>query len=138
MKVLAASWMAVLLVLGSAGCASALEPADQANPSPPAKPEGPMIPTLESITEFVLEDAARRTGVERESLKVESAVAVTWADGSLGCPQPGTSYTMALVPGYRIKVRAGVDLLDYHASRRGYFVLCPSGIAVEPTVDDSI
>ncbi|MCM2311607.1 MAG: hypothetical protein NDI84_09395 [Steroidobacteraceae bacterium] len=92
-----------------------------------------MNPTLSSVTEAVLVDAAKRTGMERASLTVESAEAVTWADGSLGCPQPGMSYTMALVPGYRIKVRAGERVLDYHASQRGHFVLCPEGQAVDPT-----
>jgi len=128
----------LLLTLGIVGCASALEPAGQVNPRPPEQPERPMNPTLESITESVLEDAATRTGIARASLQADSATAVTWPDGSLGCPQPGMNYTMALVPGYRIKVRAGGQLLDYHASRRGYFVMCPAGMAVEPTVDDSM
>lgn len=92
-----------------------------------------MNPTLESITAAVLEDAASRTGVVRADIAVESAVGVTWPDGSLGCPQPGMSYTMALVPGYRIKVQAGEQVLDYHASRGGYWVLCPEGMAMEPT-----
>jgi len=91
-----------------------------------------MNPTPASITDAVLADAAQRTGLERADLKVESAIAVTWADGSLGCPEPGMNYTMALVPGYRIRVRAGAQLLDYHASRRGYFVLCPDGRSEEP------
>ena len=77
-------------------------------------------------------DATARTGVDKAALKVESAEAVTWADGSLGCPQPGMTYTMALVPGYRIRVRAGEQVLDYHASERGYFVLCPEGRSAEP------
>jgi len=128
----------LLLSAGIAGCALALEPAGQAGPNPPAQPERPMNPTLESITEAVLEDAATRTGIARANLKVEGAIAVTWPDGSLGCPQPGMNYTMALVPGYRIKLRAGAQVLDYHASRRGYFVLCPAGMAVEPMVDESM
>jgi hypothetical protein len=138
MKMLATSLVAWLLTVGSAGCVSALEPANQANPTQPEQAEAPMIHTLESITESVLEDAAQRTGIGREGLKIESAAAVTWADGSLGCPQPGMNYTMALVPGYRIKVRAGSQLLDYHASRHGHSVLCPAGMAVEPTADDSL
>jgi hypothetical protein len=118
------------------GCASAVEPVARAETPAPASREVPMNPTLESITTAVLEDAARRIGAGQADLSVESAVAVTWADGSLGCPQPGMNYTMALVPGYRIRVRAGVQLLDYHASRRGYFVLCPPGMAEEPTGND--
>ena len=138
MNMLATAWVTGMLILVSAGCASALEPADQSNPSPRGQAEMPMIPTLESIVESVLENAATRTGIARANLTVESAISVTWPDGSLGCPQPGMIYTMALVPGYRIQVRAGKDLLDYHASRRGHFVLCPPGMALEPIVDDSM
>jgi len=121
----------VLLVMAAAGCAA---PVEQAAPAQP-RGETVMHPTLATVTEAVLADAAMRIGADIASLKVESAAAVTWADGSLGCPQPGMSYTMALVPGYRIKVRAGEQLLDYHASRRGYFVLCPAGRAEEPAGD---
>lgn len=132
MNMHATGWVIGLAILGGAGCASALEPADHASPSPPRQSEAPMTATLESVTESVLEDAATRTGVARANLEVESAMSVTWADGSLGCPQPGMNYTMALVPGYRIRVRAGDDLLDYHASRRGHFVLCPADRSVPP------
>ena len=97
-----------------------------------------MNPTLLSVIDGVLADAAARTGVDKASLNVASAEAVTWADGSLGCPQPGMDYTMALVPGYRIKVRAGERLLDYHASQQGYFVLCAAGRAEEPEGDVTI
>jgi hypothetical protein len=100
--------------------------------------EKPSMSTLETLTESVLADAARQTGLERSTLVVESAEAVTWADGSLGCPQPGMNYTMALVPGFRVRVRAGERLLDYHASRRGQFVLCPPGRSAEPIGDAAI
>jgi hypothetical protein len=125
--------LALVMAVAAAGCAAAVEP-----PAPPAQPtrEVPMNSTLESVTEAVLADAVQRTGIDRERLKVDSAQSVTWADGSLGCPQPGLSYTMALVPGYRIMVRAGEQLLDYHASQRGYFVLCPAGRAVEPAGEE--
>lgn len=123
--------LAACVLAMATGCTSAGESVAQA--PVPAQQEVPMVPTLESITKAVLEDAARRTGLDEAVMKVESAIAVTWPDGSLGCPQPGMNYTMALVPGYRIKVRAGEQVLDYHASRRGYFVLCPAGWAEEPS-----
>lgn len=135
-RTLVVGLLAELVAVGVAGCASAVEPSDPAEPPVPAQQEEPMSPTLESVTSTVLDDAARRTGIEKASLKVETAEVVTWADGSLGCPQPGMSYTMALVPGYRIKVRAGEQVLDYHASQRGYFVLCPAGMAVVPATDE--
>lgn len=42
-----------------------------------------------------------------------SAEAVTFADGSLGCPSPGRSYTQALVDGLRVVVTAGGTTYDY-------------------------
>jgi hypothetical protein len=91
-----------------------------------------MNPTLAAVTEAVLADAAKRTGLKQSELAVERAEPVTWADGSLGCAEPGMHYTMGPVPGYRIRVRAGKQALDYHASRRGYFVLCPTGRSTDP------
>ena len=92
--------------------------------------------TLEATVDAALADAAKRTGLKPADLKVLSAEAVTWSDGSLGCPQPGMMYTQALVPGYRVQIRAGGQDLDYHASRMGLPVLCPPGRAVPPSAGD--
>jgi hypothetical protein len=128
-----AGLVTTVLVMAASGCATAVE---QASSPVPPRLEATMMPTLDSITEAVLADAAIRTGLEKARLKIDRTQAVTWADGSLGCPQPGMSYTMALVPGYRITVRAGAELLDYHASERGYFVLCLAGRAEEPAGEE--
>jgi hypothetical protein len=126
---LAVTAAALALAVSAAGCTAA---AGEGAPPVPPQREIPMNQPPASVAEAVLADAAKRTGMARASLVLESVQAVTWSDGSLGCPQPGMNYTMALVPGYRIRVRAGEQLLDYHASRRGYFVLCPEGRAVDP------
>ena len=91
---------------------------------------------VEAAVNAALADAAKRTGLKRTDLKVLSAEAVTWSDGSLGCPQPGMMYTQALVPGYRVLIRAGGQDLDYHASRMGLPALCPPGQAVPPSAGD--
>ena len=122
-----------LLVVGLAVSACAAEPPAQ----PPAYSEA-MNPSLESVVQAVLADAERRTGIAESTLVVVSAERVTWSDGSLGCPQPGMLYTQALVPGYRVRVRADDQVLDYHASDHGNFVLCPAGRAVEPAPNDRI
>ena len=128
--------LAIALSMASAGC-SAQTAGQSAAPVVPAQ-ESPMpsMITLSELTEKVLADAAKRSGMDKASLKVESAEAVTWSDGSLGCPEPGMMYTQALVPGYRVKVRAGEVLLDYHAGIRGYFVVCPAGRTAEPRPGD--
>jgi hypothetical protein len=107
-------------------------------PAPgPATVQGPVVNTLQSATEDALTDAARRTGLKRTELEVLSAEAVTWSDGSLGCPQPGMMYTQALVPGFRIRIRAGAGTLDYHAGRRGAATFCPAGRVVPPVSDNA-
>jgi hypothetical protein len=107
-------------------------------PPVPAPPRGPTMSSLASMTESALADAATRTGLKRADLKVLSAEAVTWPDGSLGCPQPGMQYTEALVPGYRVRIQAGARVLDYHAGRSGQPVYCPAGRSQPPLPDASI
>jgi hypothetical protein len=82
---------------------------------------------LKSAVEAALADAARRTGRKSSKPRVISAEALVWPDGSLGCAEPGVSYTMAPVPGYRIVIDAGGEKLDYRASDGGYLTLCPAG-----------
>lgn len=120
-----------------AGCAGAEQPggppptptADQAAEDVvPHADSGGMKASIEAA--FV--DAEQRTGLGRAALKLQSAEVVTWRDGSLGCQAPGGMYTQALVPGYRIRIKAGARELDYHASTRGGLLLCPPDRAVEP------
>lgn len=87
------------------------------------------------ILEPVLAAAAERTGIAVGDLVVVRAEAVTWNDGSLGCPAPGQTYTMALVDGYRVEVDAGGELLDYRVGDRGTFKLCESGPSLSGAPD---
>lgn len=124
----------LLLLAMVAGCAATV-----ADPPPPPEVtrQASMSATLSSVTEAVLRDAAARTALDASSLVVESAQVVTWSDASLGCPQPGMSYAQVLTPGFRIVIRAGAQRFDYHAGRRGDFVLCPQGSAVPPAGADT-
>ena len=88
---------------------------------------------LEDVIRTVRADASRRSGLDEQALRVAVAEAITWGDGSLGCPSPGQSYTQALVPGYRVRIEGGGKSYDYHASERGSWVLCPPGRASDPT-----
>lgn len=78
----------------------------------------------DEILQAAVADAAKQTGVDPSAITVTSAEPVTWPNGALGCPEPGVMYTQALVPGYRIKLDAGGQQLDYHASASGIVKLC--------------
>jgi hypothetical protein len=94
------------------------------------------VGSLGAVVRAARADAARLTGLEPGAIEVVSAEPVTWRDGSLGCPQPGRLYTMALVPGYRVVLRVQGRQYDYHAGARGAPLLCPDGRAVDPLPDD--
>jgi hypothetical protein len=89
-----------------------------------------------AVPEALRLDAARRGQVAVDEVQVIGRDAVTWRDGSLGCPDPDRMYTQALVPGYRIRVRAGPAVLIYHADRKGRWLWCPPGRATEPLHPD--
>jgi hypothetical protein len=78
----------------------------------------------ERVLAAILEDAARRTGADPATAKILRAEAVTWSDGSLGCPEPGMFYTQALVDGYWVVVELGGTTLDYRVGAHGAFRLC--------------
>lgn len=95
------------------------------------------MPDLQAMIQVALADAMRHTGIDAAELRVTTAEPVTWSDGSLGCPQPGMLYTQVLVPGYRIRIDAAGDTLNYHAGQRGSPHLCPTGRSREPVAVDS-
>jgi hypothetical protein len=131
MRPLARTGAFVLGLVALGACASDVPPA-------PFPPGGSSVTSLESVRKSALADAAQRTGLDRADLAVLSAEAVTWPDGSVGCPQPGMMYTQALVPGFRVRIRAGGEVLNYHAGRSGAPFLCPAGRAQPPVPDGSI
>ncbi|HUE45464.1 MAG TPA: hypothetical protein VMO81_04355 [Aestuariivirgaceae bacterium] len=97
----------------------------------PSETEPPTMGVPQAILDLILNDAADRTGVPRDELQIERAQAVTWSDGSLGCPEPDKFYIQVLVDGYWVEVRAGDEVLDYRGSGRD-FRLCPPGMGNPP------
>ena len=78
----------------------------------------------EALISTILSDAASRSGTAPDRIKVTRAESLVWSDGSLGCGKPDELYTQAPVPGYRVVLDAGGQVLDYRATERGAFRLC--------------
>jgi hypothetical protein len=129
-----------LVGLAMAGCvAGRVDAPGAARPAASNAVQGAdMAGDLQAMVRAALEDAARRAPGGAPAPTLISAEHVTWPDGSLGCPMPGRVYTMALVRGYRIRIRSGADELDYHAGERGVPFLCPAGRATSPAPDTRI
>lgn len=95
--------------------------------------EAPIVGPLPADLEArLLVDLEARTGLARASFTLIRAEAVTWSDGSLGCPQPGMFYTQALVEGYWVVWQVSDQPYDYRATQRGTFVLCEPAFSGQP------
>jgi hypothetical protein len=126
---LTGAWLACTL---ASGCALG-----QAAGGPPPEVEEKAVTNSPSdMIEAALDDAANRSTTARADIKVVTEVAVTWPDGSLGCPKPGMMYTQALVAGYRIVLQAGDQVLNYHAAARGKPLFCPASRVMPPVHGD--
>jgi hypothetical protein len=101
------------------------------SPALPTSTPTPVSAVPQEILDQLLDEAASLAGVPRDQLTIERAEAVTWGDGSLGCPEPGMMYTQVLVDGYWVVIRAGDRTFDFRGSGTSYR-LCPPGRGVPP------
>jgi len=134
-KTLAGLLLMPLVVACAAGSGS---PAASERPIPSpeiAIPSQAMAPSAganglpANLVDEVVELAERETGVDRSEIEVVLAEAVTWSDGSIGCPEEGMMYTQALVPGYRVILEIAGEELAFHAAETGEFSPCRNPIA---------
>lgn len=124
-------WAPVLagLALLVTGCASQGVPMDSPSARPPFQTTSPMPTPSASASvssarwQAILDDLAGRN-VANDQVELVSAEAVTFNDGSLGCPEPGRMYTQALVQGMRVQVKAAGKTYDYRFGRGDAPKLC--------------
>ena len=116
------------------------QPEKPALQNPPPLPQDgpavtkPVIPMPESpiIQEQVgkaTDDLAKQLGVDAAQIGLVEYQAVTWRDGSLGCPKPGMAYTQALEAGYRIQLQVEGTQFNYHGAsgRDPFYCQSPVG-----------
>jgi hypothetical protein len=79
-------------------------------------PESEQTGEVEPLVELAKADLAERLNVNPGEIEVESVEATEFPDASLGVPEPGKMYAQVVTPGYVIKLAAGGDVYEYHAS----------------------
>ena len=95
------------------------------DPSTGASAPGPDgIP--DAVWAAILADLERQTGAPSDP-EVVSAEAMTWNDGSLGCPEAGQAYTQALVDGYHVILELDGERYDYRVGNDASVKLCDGG-----------
>lgn len=97
-------------------------PTDPADPTDDgALPTGPVSDDVinSDMVQTAISDLAERESVEADQVVVAGHRAVTWSDGSIGCPKEGMMYTQALVPGQQLILEVDGQLFSYHSADRG-------------------
>jgi hypothetical protein len=83
----------------------------------------PSNPYITDLVQQARHDLAAYLNVPVEEIVFLNFEAVTWPDGSLGCPSPGVSFTQVTVEGYRILLHyAGQDYAYHGGGGRAPFL----------------
>jgi hypothetical protein len=106
------------------------------NPEEKAPVATPM--NLKGQVEYSMKDLAHRLDVPLDAVVLSGARQVMWRSGALGCPEPGMTYTQALVPGSVIYLRANDMLHAYHAKLGGEPFYCPRERVEQPVLDEGL
>jgi hypothetical protein len=91
----------------SPGLSELISPTPAETPSHTVVAEAP-----EGALDAIRKDLGSR-GMADADIEVVEVHRTTWRDGSLGCPEPGSVYTQALVDGWRVLVKVGSSEYDY-------------------------
>lgn len=94
-------------------------------------------PQLEPFVSQAVDDLARRLDIDKAEIIVIDAGFVTWPNSALGCPEPDMMYTQALVPGYRIRLRADGALHHYHGAEDRPPSHCPADRVTDPAAESA-
>lgn len=84
-------------------------------------------PALKPVVEAAVAELAATSQTGDGPVRVVLARRETFPDGALGCPQPGKSYTQALVEGFRVVLAKGDRFWLFTAGSDGAPRLCRSG-----------
>lgn len=124
---------------GSGDSASSGPTGAQPSMSPPPSTEAPPEPSPTGSVDDLrlpddvrerpavataIDDAAQRNGVAPAAVTVVAFGAVTWNDGSLGCPQKDMAYTQMLVEGELLVLDVGGTRSQYHGRAGGPYTFC--------------
>jgi len=89
----------------------------------PALPQDYVTPAVSGpAADAAVADLASRLDLRPDAIRVVSVEDVEWPSGSLGLPEPGMMYTLALVAGQRIVLEAGDRQFEYRTAQNGQTV----------------
>jgi hypothetical protein len=93
----------------------------------PTEEESVTVQVPAVVMNKIMADLEQRIGSKPDNVTIIKSEAVTWNDGSLGCPKRGVFYIQVLVEGYWVILQVGQTQYDYRVGGSGTpLVLCES------------
>ncbi|MDP2768025.1 MAG: hypothetical protein Q8O41_11375 [Candidatus Methanoperedens sp.] len=77
-----------------------------------------VIPEYSPVVDIAKKDLAGRLNIPVEEILLVKQEKVDWSDTSLGFPEDGMMYAQVITPGFRIILKAGDKLYEYHSDYR--------------------
>ncbi|MCO5191240.1 MAG: hypothetical protein M9928_06275 [Anaerolineae bacterium] len=99
----------------------------QEMPAPGRPGEVRVPPTLQPAIDALIQQLGADMEAPSSAVQVTGIEAVTWNDGSLGCPEEGMMYTQALVDGYLITFNVVGNEVEVHTNGLSSYVICDDG-----------
>lgn len=75
-----------------------------------------------SVANTLFQDAANRSSLPHSALRIVEAQSQMWPDGCLGLGEPGNLCTLALVPGWQVKIASGRERWVYRTNESGSLI----------------
>lgn len=72
-------------------------------------------PEYSPVVDIAKNDLAERLNISVEEIQLVNLEKVNWPDTSLGYPEKGMMYAQVITPGFKILLKAGGKLYEYHS-----------------------
>ena len=74
-----------------------------------------VVPEYLPVVDLAKKDLSERLDIPTGDIKLVKEEAVDWPDTSLGYPEEGMMYAQVITPGFKIILKAGDKLYEYHS-----------------------
>ena len=74
-----------------------------------------VIPEYSPVVDMAKQDLSERLNIPVENIQLVKEEAVKWPDTSLGYPEKGMMYAQVITPGFKIILKAGDKIYEYHS-----------------------
>ena len=83
------------------------------------------FPPAAKFVPLVVQDLAKRLGIDAARISLVKAAEMLWPTSALGCPRPGVFYPTGRVPGFQIWLEVEGTEYIYNTDLNGKVILCP-------------